>query len=144
MKKESLIRDLDRLISTIGKQFTNARKGFRNRDVSGPEFFLLRHIAVEDSRNVSQVAEQFNLNQATVSNIVHSLHDKGLITRGTNPSDRRVTLLQVTEAGRAVVEEIESERFEEFKQILDHLTMEDLAELVRIFSKLKAALKYQA
>lgn len=142
MKKERLIRDLDRLISSIGKQFTNARKGFQNRDVSGPEFFLLRHVAVEGSRNVSQVAEQFNLNQATVSNIVHSLHDKGLLVRGRNPDDRRVTLLDVTEAGRAIVEEIESQRFEEFKQLLGRLTTEDLAELVRIFSKLKAAVDH--
>ncbi|MFO8059919.1 MAG: MarR family transcriptional regulator [Bacillota bacterium] len=142
MNKEMLIRELDRLISTIGKHFTNARKGFRDHDVSGPQFFLLRHIAIEGPRNVSQVAEQFNLNQATVSNIVHFLHDKGLILRKSSPDDRRITLLEVTEAGRAIVEEIETERFEKFKQILEHLPPEDLAELVRIFSRLKTILEY--
>lgn len=142
MSKEALIRDLDRLFSSIGKHFTNARKGFTQRDVTGPEFFVLRLITVEGPKNVSQVAEHFNLNQATVSNIAHALHERGLVLKKKNPADRRVTLLYTTDRGRCIVEEIEAERFERLRRFLHHLSTEDLEDLVRIFSKLRSALQH--
>ncbi len=134
--KEQLIRRLDYLFSSVGKHFTNARKGFREANVSGPEFFLLRHIHMQGARSISQLAEQLALNQATVSNVVNSAAKKDLVVKEKDSKDRRVTIIQVTDKGRKTVNRLQQQRFKRFRSILNHLSTDELQTLEKIFSKL--------
>lgn len=58
---------------------------------------LLHHSA--ESRRVSQLAREFELTRATVSDAVGSLEEKGLISRGPWPHDKRITTLRLTPTG---------------------------------------------
>lgn len=62
--------------------------------------YLLYH-AVE-LRRVSQLAREFGLTPATVSDAVDSLEDKGLLRRERWPEDRRVATLSLTAKGESV------------------------------------------
>ena len=135
-RKEQLIRRLDYLFSSVGKHFTNARKGFRESNVSGPEFFLLRHINIQGPRSVSELAEQLALNQATVSNVINAAAEKDLIVKKKDPQDRRITRIAITDKGIDVVEYLQKQRFERLKSILSHLDNDELQTLEKIFSKL--------
>jgi DNA-binding MarR family transcriptional regulator len=68
----------------------------------GAQFLVyLLHHAVE-LRRVSQLAREFDLTQATVSDAVDSLEAKGLIDRERCPEDGRVTTLRLTPEGELV------------------------------------------
>jgi DNA-binding MarR family transcriptional regulator len=62
--------------------------------------YLLYH-AVE-LRRVGQLAREFGLTPATVSDAVDSLEDKGLLRRERWPEDRRVVTLRLTPEGEGV------------------------------------------
>lgn len=134
--KEQLTRRLDYLFSSVGKHFTNARKGFKQANVSGPEFFLLRHIQMQGPRSISQLADQLALNQATVSNVVNSAQQKELVRKKKDSEDRRITIIQITDKGKKTVDQLQQQRFERLRNILNHLSTDELRTLEQIFSKL--------
>ncbi len=57
-------------------------------------------------RRVSQLAREFDLTQATVSDAVGSLEKKGLIVREPWPTDKRVTTLRLTPAGERTAQDL--------------------------------------
>jgi DNA-binding MarR family transcriptional regulator len=65
---------------------------------------LLHHGA--SLRRVSQLAREFDLTRATVSDAVGSLEKKGLIRKETWPHDKRVTTLRLTPAGEHTAREL--------------------------------------
>jgi DNA-binding MarR family transcriptional regulator len=66
--------------------------------------YLLHH-GVE-LRRVSQLAREFGLTQATVSDAVDSLEAKGFIGREPWPADRRVVTLRLTPGGELLAAEL--------------------------------------
>jgi DNA-binding MarR family transcriptional regulator len=66
--------------------------------------YLLHHSAT--LRRVSQLAREFDLTRATVSDAVGSLEKKGLIRREPWPDDKRVTTLGLTHAGEHTAREL--------------------------------------
>ena len=65
---------------------------------------LLHHGAA--LRRVSQLAREFDLTRATVSDAVGSLEKKGLISREPWPNDKRVTALRLTPTGEHTAREL--------------------------------------
>ena len=65
---------------------------------------LLHHGSV--LRRVSQLAREFDLTRATVSDAVGSLEKKGLIRRELWPHDKRVTTLRLTPTGEHTAQEL--------------------------------------
>ena len=51
---------------------------------------------------VSELAERLGVDQSTASRQVKPLEERGLITRTSDPADRRSSLLSITAAGRRV------------------------------------------
>jgi DNA-binding MarR family transcriptional regulator len=66
--------------------------------------YLLHHRAA--LRRVSQLAREFDLTRATVSDAVGSLEKKGLIRRASWPDDKRVTTLRLTPTGEHTAREL--------------------------------------
>jgi DNA-binding MarR family transcriptional regulator len=98
---------------------------------------LLHHGA--SLRRVSQLAREFDLTRATVSDAVRSLEKKGLIRKETWPHDKRVTTLRLTPAGEHtarelaawadVVEEHLEDRSTEEKEAVMRFLMDVIASL---------------
>jgi DNA-binding MarR family transcriptional regulator len=71
------------------------------RDLSPTQAQFLIYLLYHDVelRRVSQLAREFDLTKATVSDAVASLETKGLVQREQWPEDRRVVTLQLTPDG---------------------------------------------
>ncbi len=137
--KDTLIQELDYLVSSVGKHFTNVRRAFRDFDVTGPEYFLLRLLSVEGTQSVSEIAGQLSLTQATASNVINAAQEKGLVAKARDASDGRVVHIGITDRGRALLEDVNAARLRRSKRVLRQLSEEELCALIRIFSKIKRA-----
>lgn len=138
--KKELIRELDRIMAAIGRFFASAREGFREFPLSGPQFFLLRHLLLAGPASISDIAAGLRLNQSTVSNVVNDLHRLHLVTKQIDPMDRRVVQVQITAEGRRVAEKTEAARCDRMNQLFSYLSEAELADLVRIFTNLQRGL----
>ena len=63
----------------------------------------------------------------------------GLVVRGANPEDRRGLLIELTAAGRALVDEIAEDHVENERSMIEALTNEEQQELAKLLKKLLLA-----
>jgi DNA-binding MarR family transcriptional regulator len=83
-------------------------------DLSVPEWRVLAHLAESGEISVREIHLRVNMEKSKVSRAASRLQDRGLISKKTNPSDRRLLELSLTAAGRALMTRIipEALRFE--------------------------------
>jgi DNA-binding MarR family transcriptional regulator len=60
-----------------------------------------------------------------VTHIVDRLEEKGLVVRGDHPADRRVYVLDLTRAGKVLVEELEAIRLRGMERVLARMSAAD-------------------
>ncbi len=67
------------------------------------EALVLLSFSRQGSLPLGKMGERLMIHPTSVTNIVDRLEAQGLVRRADHPTDRRTTLCEITEAGRAVV-----------------------------------------
>jgi len=66
---------------------------------------------LEDPLATGELAERLGLDRSNITGVVDGLESLGLVTRKSQPEDRRVKLLTLTEAGRKVRSHLDQRLF---------------------------------
>jgi DNA-binding MarR family transcriptional regulator len=101
----------------IRRQMRSHRK-----DLSLPQFRVLCCINHEPCVSLSTVADFLGASLPTASRIVSGLAKKGLLERAGRETDRRQLSLQLTEAGRSLMQRARAGASEQMEKELQHLT----------------------
>ena len=91
---------VDAILHAAHRVRTAADANLREGGLSLPGFKLLRALAAQD-HSMREVSDILHLAPRTVTDIIDGLQGRGLVDRRPHPSDRRITLLHLTEAGAA-------------------------------------------
>ncbi|GAA0224768.1 MarR family transcriptional regulator [Cryptosporangium japonicum] len=94
---------------------------------------LIRHDAIR----LSALSEHLRIAPRSTTEVVDGLEERGLVERRADPSDRRATLVAVTDEGRSVGAAIMRARRTEGDKMFGALSAEDQAELARILGLLR-------
>ena len=84
------------------------------------------------------MGERLQLHPTSVTNIVDRLQADGLVRRQPHPTDRRATLVEVTDSGRAVLEDA-TKAVTEVDFGLSGLTPEEETQLTGLLSRVRLA-----
>jgi DNA-binding MarR family transcriptional regulator len=107
-------------------------------DISVEQFHILRLVR-RGYDSVSLIAKARNISRPAVSQAVNALVDKGLLTRTTDPQDRRYIQLALTDDGAALLEAVFEDTKQWMIQTLTPLSDEELQILTRAMNSLKKA-----
>jgi DNA-binding MarR family transcriptional regulator len=80
---------------------------------------------------VTELGEDLDLVPSTASRLSDRLAGAGFITRAVAPHNRRATILELTDAGRAVLEDLVSHRVALLSAVADQLSSDERAALLR-------------
>jgi DNA-binding MarR family transcriptional regulator len=106
-----------------------------------PQFFTLLFVAAnERGCTMSDLAGQTRHSLATMTGIVDRLVKLNLVQRGSNPDDRRIVLVELTDAGRARLDEARAARRRQLEQAFKRLGEADQREFVRLLREFASAL----
>ena len=94
---------------------------------------LLDH---EDGVRQKVLAEEMRINSSSTSELISKLESEGYVMRTVDPSDKRATLISLTEVGRARAYELEDERNERFAKAFEPLTAKEKEQLLKLLEKL--------
>jgi DNA-binding MarR family transcriptional regulator len=96
------------------------------------------HALSECAREISvkQVSERLNLSLPGASRIVDALLRRGWVERREDPDDRRMKRIGITDAGREIIERIETARLVGLEQYANSLTAEQRSRLSAALSDL--------
>jgi len=79
---------------------------------------------------MGDVAKAFGVTLPAITHIVDRLEEKGFLTRGAAPGDRRVYALALTATGRALVDELHTIRTRAMRSVLTHMSLADRRKLL--------------
>lgn len=82
----------------------NARKLAHEAELTTSQLLVLQHVSQRGRALPSEVARAVTLKQATVTVVVNKLEDTGLVTRKRDTDDRRRVWIELTNAGKAALE----------------------------------------
>lgn len=131
--EQKLMRYLMRTLATTRRypQSNNEEKGKRRGFGH-----ILDLLSKEQGLSQQQIADALHIRPQSVSEALSILEERELITRQTSPTDKRISLIYITETGMARREEIAKEIKERTKLLFANLSDEEKAELLRLLEKI--------
>ncbi len=106
-------------------------------DLSPAQCHVLHLIEPDQPVPMGQIAESLACDASNVTGLVDRLESRGLVRRQASAGDRRIKVLELTEAG-ARLRSVVMERMTKPPEILGRLSLEEQRELVRILKRLLA------
>ncbi|HEX4248735.1 MAG TPA: MarR family transcriptional regulator [Pseudonocardia sp.] len=128
---------VDAILHAAHRVRTAADANLREGGLSLPGFKLLRALATED-RSMREVSDILHLAPRTVTDIIDGLQGRGLVVRRPHPSDRRITLLHLTEAGATRLAEATEGADEARDAAIADLDEDERATLRRLLARVGA------
>ncbi|APX71592.1 MarR family transcriptional regulator [Companilactobacillus allii] len=97
---------------------------------------ILLALSQNDGISQKQLATSLDLTAQSTAEFVNKLVKKGLVTKEKSTSDKRMTVIRLTNAGR----EIANKESKEIPEFLDVLTDEELDQFANILTKINSRL----
>lgn len=91
------------LIRAREKLMVPIREMLQSSGLTEQQWRILRVLEEFGSQDATQLAERSSLLMPSQTRIVQNLVEKGLVTRQTNPEDRRRQVVTITSAGRQIL-----------------------------------------
>lgn len=104
---------------------------FGDFDYSFPQMATLLLLDEEGEQTIKGVAALLGRSLSATSRLLDQLVVRGLITRREDEHDRRVKRVAITAQGRRFIETIERQRANAQLAVMDYLSPEERAEVVR-------------
>jgi DNA-binding MarR family transcriptional regulator len=90
--------------------------------LSYPRLRVLEALHCQGSAKMKTLADGLGLSARNMTAVADSLEDEGLLRRVAHPSDRRATLLELTDEGVAAADESLVPRLAEISRLFDELS----------------------
>ena len=120
-------------IIRVAEGFKRAHSAiFRKHGLSFPQYNVLRALDASHKgrNNIIGVSKIMLVPQANITGIVKRMEKEGFLLRKSDPSDERVTVLEITPKGRKTLKKIEREKDDSLQVVLADFTPEDRQRLL--------------
>jgi len=117
-------------------------QGAEGPELSGPRWALLLHLLAEERFGHEQwltptrLSRFQGVSKNTISSLLRGLEEQGYIQRTLDAGDRRVFRIQLTEAGREVVQRLAPQRVAYVDRLASGLSGEEREQLIALLEKL--------
>lgn len=132
---------LDRLESEVARLFRRSRFVLAARasrvhpGLHAASYLMLRWITEHGPVRAGAIAEEFCVDKASVSRMVQSLQDLGLVEREPDPADGRASLVSATEEARQTLGRLDTARRAHFMGQMSDWTTEQLESFGELFAR---------
>ena len=109
---------------------------FNDLDLNLSEASVLAYVAEHGALSQTQIAKSLGLGRAATGALIDVLEDRALVQRQTDPDDRRVWLVEITIAGKELVEEVYIRDQILRKQLRTGITRQERQQLAAVLVRL--------
>lgn len=117
--------------------FAAFRKELAPFGLTPPQFALLGFLWKKDGLSQVEISEKSEVDRTTIGGLVDRLEKCGLVERRRHPEDRRVYLVHLTEAGRALESELSPVALRAREKFTAGLEPGDYEKLCEMLKKLR-------
>lgn len=138
--KETLI-ELNEAILRLGRAFAHRKsvcnvEGTPHNSLSEAHLMLLRQLAATPGMRQREIAEYLGVKPPAITGLIDHLEQVSIVERVSDPNDRRVSLVQLSDKGREIMEQQTDTRYELLTRMTEGMTYEEVEILTRACTKL--------
>lgn len=100
------------------------------------QFAVLEILYHKGDLRISEIIEKILSTGGNMTVVIDNLAKVNLVKRCTDPKDRRVNLISITEEGRSLISDIFPKHIENINGIFSNLTSEEKINLISLLKKL--------
>ncbi|MEG1823266.1 MAG: MarR family transcriptional regulator [Cloacibacillus sp.] len=130
-----------KLIIALGRTYRNAHRSsnelFREKGLTLPQFTVLELLYNRGEQTVQQIINKVLSSSGNITVVVRNLEHMELVERRDNPEDRRSYLIDITQKGRSLMDEIFKKHMANINEAFSRLTTEEKEQIVSLLKKLK-------
>jgi len=108
----------------------------RTYKLSQQQVELVCAIVVRDKIGMSELAKILHLEKSNLSNLVDRAEQRGLVARTRDPSDRRVTWVELTSEGNRLAMQTHSDVTERLRRLTSQLPIKEQKELTAVVEEM--------
>ena len=137
---------LIRMLANIYETILSAHsRQYLDVELSGPRWRLLMHLYMSERRgrasiSPTELSRSQNVAKNTISSLLRSLEEQGLIERSLDPTDRRQFQIRLSSSGRELVRASTPDHITFLNQLSADLTAEEIVQLRLLLRKLHISL----
>ena len=105
---------------------------------SVPVWLVLISLKSQQVRNQRELAEAVGIREATLTHHLNSMDEQGLITRRRDPANRRVHVVELTEAGEAAFQRLRGAATAFDQRLRAGLSADEVSQLEALLGRLAA------
>ncbi|TXT53594.1 MAG: putative Organic hydroperoxide resistance transcriptional regulator [Candidatus Thorarchaeota archaeon] len=104
-------------------------------------FYVLRHLYQNPGLPVTRLSELSLTGPASISRMVYSMEEEGLVQREQDENDRRKSILSLTDAGKALYEKANTALQADIRARFSSIDEEQFASSIETIEQLVGAIK---
>ncbi|MEH7549305.1 MULTISPECIES: MarR family winged helix-turn-helix transcriptional regulator [Bacillaceae] len=139
MENESVEKSL-KLFIVLSRAYKaineHVNKAIQANGLNPTEFAVLELLYHKGDQPMQQIGGKILLASGSITYVVDKLEQKGLLRRIACPNDRRVTYAQITEQGKAFIEEIFPEHAKQIDALMSTLSESEKTTAIDLLKKL--------
>lgn len=108
------------------------------------EIGVLSYLAFDENKVTSgTLSEKLNVTTPRMASILNSLENKGYIKRFCDETDRRKSLVTITQKGNELAQNVKNKLLKKIILVIKEVDQKDVREYIRISTKIKDILNKQ-
>ena len=119
------------------KAFQVFRQKLLAYGLTPPQFALLAFLWKKDEQSQIQLGKAMEMDRTTISGIIDRLAKQGLVSRMPHPEDRRVFMINLTDAGKNLEASVSGLSVTANAQVAANLSEQEQAILVDLLKKMR-------
>lgn len=100
------------------------------------QYQALSYLVENQNTTVGELAHALAMSSSAIAQLIERLLKAGRVVRTSDPDDRRIFHINVTEGGKKELAEMKRRYIEKMSFFLSHISDKDLQELIRIQTEL--------
>ena len=138
MENESVEKSL-KLFIVLSRAYKaineHVNKAIQANGLNPTEFAVLELLYHKGDQPMQQIGGKILLASGSITYVVDKLEQKELLRRTACPNDRRVTYAQITEQGKAFIEEIFPEHAKQIDTLISRLSESEKTTAIELLKK---------
>lgn len=135
LRHENVGRLLVRAYLDFQQRCTAILQAQGNGEMTSAKLTMMYYLDLEGTR-ITTLAERAGMTKQSMGDLVRDLEAQGYVVRAPDPSDRRATLIQYTEAGRQFLTDTYAMKIEIDREYAARLGQTGLAEFAHLLTQL--------
>lgn len=142
VKRPDPSRQLEFLLTEVVRlQLRVYNQRFRATGLNQSQVTALVHLDRVEELSQTDLASRIGMRKAAAGTLIDGLEGKGLVERRRSREDRRVQLVSITDAGRAVVEQVDRMAEDLGTEYRRGISREERVQLVSVLRRLRDNLR---